>query len=141
MPVGVEVVVEDGVAAIEFVDSSLRGVGLAALFEHAPADQVAKVTRPAVRYFVPVEYARAAGLLDEAVPAATVAADEPETETKPVKGYDDGFPDMDWSRKAIDDYAAALAEPVGPLDTTGLPKKQDAIDAIKAAVAAADSAE
>lgn len=48
----------------------------------------------------------------------------------PPTGYDDGFPDMDWSRKAIDAYAAALTP---PLDTTGEKNKQDAIAAIRGA--------
>lgn len=45
-----------------------------------------------------------------------------------VQGYDDGQPDMDWSRKAIDDYAANLG-----IDTTAAKNKHEAIDLIQAA--------
>ena len=125
MPVGVEVLVEDGVAAIEFVDATLRGPGLAELFKHARPDEVQKVTRPSTQYLVPVEYARAAGLLDEkAAPAPA--------ETTPSKGYDDGLPDMDWSRPAINDFATKLNP---PLDVTGEKNRATAIAAIKAAMA------
>ncbi len=125
MPVGVEVLVEDGIASIEFVDPSLRGIGLTKLLKHAPADQVHKLTSPSVQYQVPVEYARAAGLLDEA------AIGEQDDSDEGAQGYDDGFPDMDWSRPAINEFAAKL-EP--PLDTTGEKNKELAIAAIKKAV-------
>lgn len=122
MPEGVEVTVEDGFAVIEFVDPSKRGQGLARLFEvGTPPELVEKRTRPTVTYTVPEGNARAAGLLDDGEPAADPDAG---------KGYDDGLPDMDWSRKAIDDYAAKL-DP--PLDTTSEANKHDALDAIKAA--------
>lgn len=135
MPNGVEVLVEDGIASIEFVDPSLRGVGLTELFKHAPADQVHRLSRPSVHYRVPVEYARAAGLLDEAAIGESDDADEG------AQGYDDGFPDMDWKRDAIDKFAAELEPPAGPLDTTGEPNKPAAIAAIKKAVEEAKNAE
>ena len=229
MPDGIEVLVEDGTAAIEFVDPELRGPGLAELFKHASADEVQKVTRPSVQYLVPVEHARAAGLLDEAaprdVPADEVAqfvqpvgveapadgtftdlatgedgaplvsgeevvitgppadhtgvtendpsgdsplptgdfapavestteapaADEASQPSEPVtvadapaaeepapaKTYDDGQPDMDWKRDAIDAYAGKLTP---PLDTTSEPNKPSAIQAIKDAIAAGATA-
>ena len=55
---------------------------------------------------------------------------EPAAGEAGVGGYDDGQPDMDWSRKAIDDFAARLDPPI---DTTGEKNKQAAIDAIRAA--------
>lgn len=120
MPDGVEVLVADGVAEIDFVDKSKRGPALAKLFEvGTPPEQVTKVTRPRVLYSVPVEYARKAGLIDGSEPAEGPSA---------PKGYDDGKPDMDWSRKAINEYAAGLKP---PLDTTGEKNKEDALDAIK----------
>lgn len=47
------------------------------------------------------------------------------------QSYDDGLPDMDWSRKAINDYAAAITP---PLNTTGEPNKRAAIAAVNAAI-------
>lgn len=120
MPEGVDVTVVDGFASIEFVDSEKRGPGLKKLLEHTPAELIEKRTRPRVTYTVPEGNAREAGLLDDGADVDT--ADD-------GKGYDDGKPDMDWSRKAIDDYAAELTP---PLDTTGEANKHDALDAIKA---------
>jgi hypothetical protein len=241
MPVGIEVVVENGEATVDFVDPLLKGQGIAALLEVTPPKLVDKVTGPAarVRYRVPEQFARAAGFLDEAstveafvepdtssftdasgfvasegpsttdlfaqdlrggtfrndpvepvkVGEATVAVtvesdlgaltdlvdqlstgdassvvaaptDEPAAVTETVvteppaasaptveaapaaepvveqsgPGYDDGFPDMDWSRPAINAFAAALQPPVGPLDTTGAKNRAEAIAAIKKAV-------
>lgn len=66
MPVGVDVVVEDGFATIEFVDRSLRGPGLAKLLEvGTPPELIDKVTIPRLAYIVPEGNARLAGLLDE----------------------------------------------------------------------------
>lgn len=48
------------------------------------------------------------------------------------KQIPEGLPDDSWTRKQIDAYAAQL-----DLDTTALPKKQDALDAIAAHQAAA----
>ena len=132
MPAGIAVSVEDGVATVEFVDSSLRGTSLADLFvavEAAGLDPgvVVKRTRP-LSYSAPESVVRAAGLLDD--DTTPVKADEP-VEEKPT--YDDGLPDMDWSRKAIDDFASKL-EPA--LDTTDEKNKPDAIDAIKNAIKA-----
>ena len=131
MPAGIAVSVEDGVATVEFVDSSLRGTSLADLFvavEAAGLDPgvVVKRTRP-LSYSAPESVVRAAGLLDD----GTAPVDEPVEDEKPT--YDDGLPDMDWSRKAIDDFASKL-EPA--LDTTDEKNKPDAIDAIKNAIKA-----
>lgn len=67
MPQGVAVFVEHGLATIDFIDTSLKGRGVAALLEHTPPDLVEKMTRsgPRVLYRVPEGNARAAGLLDE----------------------------------------------------------------------------
>lgn len=67
MPQGVAVFVEHGFATIDFIDTSLRGQGLATLLEHTPAGLVEKMTRsgPRVLYRVPEGNARDAGLLDE----------------------------------------------------------------------------
>ena len=174
MPKGIAVGVEDGAATIEFVDHTLRGVTLAELFKHTPDPSVVvKTTRP-LAYTVPVEVARAAGLLDEhrdepadvvgefvqPIGIETLDADQlavvvdgagvEHTGTLPTEGrsaeepaptetpaaeeptqtptYDDGLPDMDWSRPAINDFAAALTP---PLDVTGEKSKELAIKAIE----------
>jgi hypothetical protein len=44
--------------------------------------------------------------------------------------YDDGFPDADWTRKALDGYALARG-----IDAKSLPNKQAVLDAINAAKA------
>lgn len=69
MPAGVEVVVENGFATIDFVDKTLRGPGLAKLLAiGTPPDAIEKLTRegPRAVYVVPEGNAREAGLLDEA---------------------------------------------------------------------------
>lgn len=66
MPKGIDVLVEEGFATIDFVDRNLRGQGIAALLEHTPAELVEKITRsgPRALYRVPEGNARAAGMLD-----------------------------------------------------------------------------
>lgn len=69
MPAGIEVVVEEGFATIDFVDGTLRGPGLAKLLEvGTPPEAIEKLTRegPRAVYVVPEGNAREAGLLDEA---------------------------------------------------------------------------
>lgn len=103
MPEGVEVTIEDGVATVVFTDPALRLPGVGALLYAAvdPFD-VQKVTHPDVAYVVPESVARGAGLVDDVViPPATPATPE-------QHGYDDGKPDMDWSRAAMDEYAVGL---------------------------------
>lgn len=128
MPAGVEVLVEDGFAIIDFTDQALRGRGLAKLLERTPPEFIEKLTRghgPRPVYRVPEGNAREAGLLDDSGPVDELAEPDPVP-----KGYDDGQPDMDWSRKDIDDYAAKLTP---SLDTTGEPNKQAALAAIASA--------
>jgi len=72
---GVEVIVQDDVAYIDFVDSSKRGRGLAALLAVTPAESIVKLSRwpldsgrtglssPRPVWRVPAAAARAAGLL------------------------------------------------------------------------------
>lgn len=108
MPAGVSVVIENGFATIDFVDPKLKGPGLSKLLKVTPPELVMKRTgvgpRAAV-YVVPESYARLAGLHDE--PAESATPDEPATpEVK--HGYDDGKPDGDWSRAALNEYAANL---------------------------------
>lgn len=69
MPAGIEVVVEEGFATIDFIDGTLRGPGLAKLLEvGTPPEAIEKLTRegPRAVYVVPEGNAREAGLLDEA---------------------------------------------------------------------------
>lgn len=78
MPAGISVVVENGFATIDFVDKSLRGRGLARLFEiGTPPDAIEKQTRSGPRplYVVPEGNAREAGLLDEAAQFVIMPAD------------------------------------------------------------------
>jgi len=154
MPEGVEAVVEDGFATIDFVDPSLRGPGLAKLFElGTPPELVEKLTRaPRAVYRVPEGNAREAGLLDDP-PEPEDEQSEPgnaedlEAWVSAENAYLDDVatwleaeqrsqqeapsePDLEWSRKDIDAYAARLTP---PLDTTGESNKQAALDAIAAA--------
>lgn len=121
MPAGVDVIVDGGVATIDFVDRSLLGPGLAKLLSVAPAELVHKRTRggPRPTYVVPEEYARAAGLLDDADIKPAPADSGSQT-------YDDGLPDSDWRRPAIDAWALEHLK----LDTSGLPNKGEALAAI-----------
>lgn len=136
MPEGIAVFVDDsGYAEVEFLDPALKGPGLGRLLAVTPAEFVEKRTsglRP--RYRVPEGNVREAGLLDGAAGGGQAAAAEavsaaPAAEVS-VTGpnYDDGFPDSDWSRKAIDEFAARL-DP--PLDTRGERTKRDALAAIR----------
>lgn len=145
MPEGVEVLVEDGFATIEFPDRSKRGVALAQLFEHAPADEVRKVTYPRPGYVVPEQYARAAGLLDGEVPSAPERTPDPIEpngdytngggDPEPVtQTWPDGDPSEEWRRDELDDYALNVKK----LDTsskTDFPHKADVVKAIQNAEA------
>lgn len=125
MPDGVEVTVEGGSAVIEFVDPSKRGPGLAALFAvGTPPELVEKRTRPSVTYTVPEGNARLAGLLDVGEPAADDDG----------HGYDDGEPDMDWSRPALNKAAEKLG--LDPKDYSNKELLLDAIRDAKAKIAA-----
>lgn len=126
MPAGVESVVQDGLATIEFVDHAQRGVGLARLLEFAPADQVQKVTRPRPAYVVPERYARAAGLLDAAGDLSEDAGGDDQ-----VILYPEGDPSDDWRRDELDAYALEKHQ----LDTTSLGKKSEVLAAIAEAKA------
>lgn len=79
MPAGVEVVVQDGFATIDFVDPAKRGPGLLALINVGGPATIEKLTRggPRVLYVVPEGNAREAGLLDEVSEVA--ALEKPDT--------------------------------------------------------------
>ena len=124
MPIGVEVDIEDDEATVAFVDRTRKGPGLNALLKVGGPENVRKVTLPREAYVVPVWVARDAGLTEDA-PAPADVDDTPVNDPN----ADDGLPDMDWSRKAINEYAAN----VGVVDPEKLGNKQDVIDAIKAA--------
>lgn len=123
MPEGVETTVEDGFATIHFADNEKRGPGLAALLEHTPPELIDKRTRPRVTYTVPEGNAREAGLLDGSFDDPGPAGDG--------QGYDDGEPDLDWSRPALD--AAAVELGLDPAEYSNKPKLLDAIREAKAA--------
>lgn len=124
MPEGVDVVVEDGFATIEFVDRSLRGAGLAKLLEvGTPPELIEKVTRPRVAYTVPEGNAREAGLLDE--------SDEDPSEgddAGSLGAWPEGEPDDDWKRPELDAYAKSKG-----IDADALPNKDAVLDAIRKA--------
>lgn len=138
MPEGVDVVVENGFATIEFVDRSLRGPGLAKLLAvGTPPELIDKVTLPRLAYIVPEGNARLAGLLDEAEPpnfaeGGVIPADADLPETLPDTAHvvpvswPDGDPDDDWKRAELDAYASAHG-----LDTRELPNKAAALAAIQ----------
>jgi len=68
MPAGVDVLVEDGFATIDFVDPSKRGPALAALLAVGGPDLIETMTRtgPRTLFRVPEGNAREAGLIDVA---------------------------------------------------------------------------
>lgn len=115
MPTGVEVLVEDGFATIDFVDRSKKGPGLAKLLEHTPPEFIETLTRSGPRrmYRVPEGNARLAGLLDDGNDDAP---------------YPDGEPSEEWKRPEFDAYAADVKH----IDTTSLPDKAAVLDALKA---------
>lgn len=71
MPQGVEVVIENGFATIDFTDPDAKRSGLSALITHTPSGMIEKDTRsgPRARYIVPEGNAREAGLIDAPVAA------------------------------------------------------------------------
>lgn len=83
MPAGVEVLLDDGFATIDFVDRSLRGPGLQKLLDVGGPETIETLTREGPRrtYRVPAGNAAEAGLLD--APAKKAAAKE-----SPAKGDD-----------------------------------------------------
>lgn len=136
------VTIEDGVATIVFANASkrLRGIGL--LLDVAGDPQlVKKVTLPELAYIVPEWVAHAAGMVaplpikppKAPVTVSPVPATEPTVEAAPIppqRGYDDGKPDMDWSRSAMDTYAANLG-----LNPRHYHNKTAVLEAIRAAEA------
>ena len=123
MPAGIVAIVEDGFATIDFVDPAQRGPGLSRLIALYGAEVIETLTRTGPRrlYRVPEGNAREAGLLDTAARPAPL----------PVEGtnYDDGKPDADWHRAALDAYAVAVGIP----NAARLPNKHAVLDAIRAA--------
>ena len=87
MPAGVEVIVDEGFATIDFVDRKLRGPGVTKLLEVGGPETIEKLTggmRPVYR--VPEGNAREAGLLDDGGP--------------------DGEPSTEWKLAQLKAYAA-----------------------------------
>lgn len=103
MPEGIVTTVEDGFAYVDFVDGKQRGRYLSRLIAEFGAEVIETLTRSGPRriYRVPEGNARAVGLVD-GVPAT--APEPAPTETN----YDDGKPDADWHRAALDEYAVGL---------------------------------
>lgn len=94
MPAGVEVVVEDGFAVIDFVDPATRGPGLASLLKVGGPGTVEVVTRVGPRrlYVVPEGNAREAGLIDapkKAPAKKPTPKPAPEPEPEPAAVADD----------------------------------------------------
>lgn len=119
MPKGVEVVVDDGFAEIDFVDPVLRGPGLAKLIDVGGAETVETLTRegPRRKYRVPEGNAREAGLIDEA------------TSTPPPPAYPDGEPSDEWKLDQLKAFAASKG-----LDATDLRSKADVLALINVKV-------
>lgn len=122
MPDGVVVEVEDGFAVIDFVDRKKRGPGLRKLVERYGPEVIETLTRTGPRrmYRVPEGNAREVGLIDIPPPAPAAA---------PVT-YDDGFPDADWHRAALDEYA----KKIGVISADKLPNKAAVLSAIRARI-------
>lgn len=119
MPEGIETTVEDGYATIDFIDPTKRGPGLQKLVNNYGPEVIETLTRTGPRrlYRVPEGNAREVGLLDS--PAEAVPVTSP--------NYDDGFPDSDWNRGALNDYA----KKVGIADADKLPNKAAVLAAIR----------
>jgi len=126
MPEGVVTTVEDGFATIDFVDRAQRGPGLRRLIALYGPEVIETLTRQGPRrlYRVPEGNAREAGLLDGDGDPVVV-----EEVIVPVKQtYDDGKPDADWTRPALDEYAAGIG-----LNPRDYPNKGAILKAIRAA--------
>lgn len=126
MPEGVVTTVEDGFATIDFVDRKQRGPGLSRLIALYGPEVIETLTRQGPRrlYRVPEGNAREAGLLDGPggeVEEIVVVHEVPQT-------YDDGKPDADWTRPALDEYAARIG-----LNPREYPNKGAILKAIRAA--------
>jgi hypothetical protein len=136
-----EVIIEDGMASIVFPSRAARLRGVNDLLRAAgDPSLVVKVTLPEVAYIVPEAVARSAGFVDVKLPgtptpapaAATAPAGAPTgpvTAPPPIPGvggYDDGKPDMDWSRGALDAYATGLG-----IDPKQYRNKESVLEAIR----------
>jgi hypothetical protein len=90
---GVEVVVEDGFATIDFVDPAKRGPGLQRLLEVTPPELIETLTRvgPRKRYRVPSGNAAEAGLLDSSKVSALAGGDSGFAEGLRVARLDRGI--------------------------------------------------
>ena len=152
MPAGVDVLVEDGFATIDFVDRAKRGPGLGALLAVGGPELIETLTRtgPRTLFRVPEGNAREAGLIDgatafiasttgvpregvevplsETVELDLVGSDEGGLLPSMVQGWPDGEPAEDWKRTELDAYAAAYG-----IATDDLPNKTAVLAAILAA--------
>jgi len=122
MPEGIETTVEDGFATIDFIDPTKRGPGIKKLVDNYGPAVIETLTRTGPRrmYRVPEGNAREVGLIDSPADPVVVVVENP--------SYDDGLPDADWSRGALNDYAATL----GIADAAKLPNKAAVLAAIRA---------
>ena len=129
MPEGIITTIEDGFAVIDFIDPALRGPGLNRLIAAYGPEIIETLTRTGPRrlYRVPEGNAREVGLLDEGL---LVSEPVPVAEQSESPNYDDGKPDADWHRGALDAYATKLG-----IDTHKLPNKGAVLAAIRAAEA------
>lgn len=140
---GVEVVVADGFATIDFTDPDRRGPALAKLIDIGGGESIEPLTRrgPRKRYRVPEGNAREAGLLNEATSVNALASGDTgharrladvwrgttPAATDAERRYPDDAPDADWTRAELDAYALDVKH----IDTTGLANKAAVLDAIK----------
>jgi hypothetical protein len=93
VPKGVEVVVENGFATIDFTDVSLRGPALQRLLEIGGPETIETLTRegPRRKYRVPVGNVTEAGLLDKRSKVKALASgDSGFSEALRVAGLDVG---------------------------------------------------
>lgn len=143
-PAGVEVVVADGFAIIDFTDPDQRGPALAKLIDIGGGESIEPLTRrgPRKRYRVPEGNAREAGLLTEATSVNALASGDTghaqrladvwrgttpaatDAERTPAA---DGDPTAEWTRAELDAYALDVKH----IDTTHEPNKAAVLAAIK----------
>lgn len=93
-----------------------------------PADYAPKRSTPVGNRVSSGNKATIATVVTDAVESITQAVSDA-VEASSNRNYDDGSPDSDWTRAALNNYATDL----GIADAAGLPNKQAVLDAIRAA--------
>lgn len=124
MPQGVETVLEDGFAIIDFVNPARRGPGLARLLEVGGPGTIDVITRegPRRKYRVPEGNAREAGFIDDPAQLPPPAPPVPVEATMGMVA-----PMEQWTRAELEVHARRL----GLTGMHNLPNKRAVLDAIR----------